>query len=185
MDKELKDKMSHKMEDAVNALKKDFGAVRTGRASLTLLDGIMVDYYGTPTPVQQVAALSVADGTQILIQPWEPNLIPLIEKAIMRSDLGLTPSNDGKLIRITIPQPTEERRKELVKIVRKRAEEARVSVRNIRREANEKYKKLEKDKELSEDEERKAHAEIQKATDDFITKVEDVLKHKEKEIMEV
>lgn len=185
MEKELKDKMDQKMEDAVASLKKDFGSIRTGRASLTLLDNISVDYYGTPTPVQQVASLSVADGNQILIQPWEQNLIPNIEKAILRSDLGLTPSNDGKVIRINIPQLTEERRKELVKIVRKRAEEARVSLRSIRRETNDKLKQLEKDKELGEDDARKAHTETQKSTDGFVTKVEDVLKHKEHEIMEV
>jgi len=173
------------MEGAIDALKKDFGSVRTGRASLSLLDGIMVDYYGTLTPLQQLASLSVPESRQIAIQPWEQRIIPEIEKAIMKSDLGLTPSNDGKFIRINIPPLTEERRKQLVKVVRKRAEEAKVAIRNIRRDTNEELKKLEKEKHLSEDDAKKSHDEIQKLTDSYITKVEEVLKHKENEIMEV
>jgi len=173
------------MEGAIDALKKDFGSVRTGRASLSLLDGIMVDYYGTLTPLQQLASLSVPESRQIAIQPWEQRIIPEIEKAIMKSDLGLTPSNDGKFIRINIPPLTEERRKQLVKVVRKRAEEAKVAIRNIRRDTNEELKKLEKEKHLSEDDAKKSHDEIQKLTDSYITKVDEVLKHKENEIMEV
>jgi len=159
--------------------------VRTGRASLALLDGITVDYYGNPTPLQQVASLSVPESRQIVIQPWEQRVISEIEKAIMKSDLGLTPTNDGKVIRINIPPLTEERRKQLVKVVKKRAEEAKIAIRNIRRDSNEELKKLEKEQHLSEDDAKKFHAEIQKLTDASITKVEEVLKHKENEIMEV
>lgn len=173
------------MEGAIDALKKEFGSVRTGRASLSLLDGIMVDYYGTLTPLQQLASLSVPESRQIAIQPWEQRIIPEIEKAIMKSDLGLTPSNDGKFIRIGIPSLTEDRRKQLVKVVRKRAEEAKIAIRNIRRDTNEELKKLEKEKHLSEDDAKKSHDEIQKLTDSYITKVDEVLKHKENEIMEV
>jgi ribosome recycling factor len=173
------------MTGAVEALKKEFASIRTGRASLALLDGILVDYYGTPTPLQQVSSLSVPESRQIAIQPWEKNLIPLIEKAIMKSDLGLTPSNDGKVIRIGIPILTEERRKQLVKVVRKRAEESRVAVRNIRRDSNDELKKLEKQEHVSEDEVKKEQEEIQKITDAFVKKVDEILEHKEKEIMEV
>jgi ribosome recycling factor len=173
------------MQTSIEALKKKFGTVRTGRASLSLLDGLTVDYYGTPTPVQQVASLSIPDSRQILIQPWEQKIIPEIEKAIMKSDLGLTPMNDGKLIRINIPVLTEERRKQLVKVVKKETEDAKVAVRNIRREINEELKKLEKEKHISEDEIKKEHDEIQKITDSYIKKVEELLEHKEKEIMEV
>jgi len=185
MEKALRAKTTERMEGAIDALKKEFGSVRTGRASLSLLDGIMVDYYGTLTPLQQLASLSVPESRQIAIQPWEQRIIPEIEKAIMKSDLGLTPSNDGKFIRINIPPLTEERRKQLVKVVRKRAEEAKVAIRNIRRDTNEELKKLEKEKHLSEDDAKKSHDEIQKLTDSYITKVEEVLKHKENEIMEV
>jgi ribosome recycling factor len=173
------------MQSSIEALKKKFGAVRTGRASLSLLDGLTVDYYGTPTPIQQVASLSIPESRQILIQPWEQKIIPEIEKAIMKSDLGLTPMNDGKLIRINIPALTEERRKQLVKVVRKEAEDAKVAVRNIRRDINEELKRLEKDEHISEDEVKKEHDEIQKITDSFIKKVDELLDHKEKEIMEV
>jgi ribosome recycling factor len=173
------------MQTAIEALKKKFGAVRTGRASLSLLDGLAVDYYGTATPIQQVASLSIPDSRQILIQPWEQKIIPEIEKAIMKSDLGLTPMNDGKLIRINIPTLTEERRKQLVKVVKKEAEDAKVAVRNIRREINEELKKLEKEEHISEDQIKKEHDEVQKITDSFIKKVDELLEHKEKEIMEV
>ncbi len=185
MEKDLRKKTIERMESAIDALKKEFGSVRTGRASLALLDGITVDYYGNPTPLQQVASLSVPESRQIVIQPWEQRVIAEIEKAIMKSDLGLTPTNDGKVIRINIPSLTEERRIQLVKVVRKRAEEARVAVRNIRRDSNEELKKLEKEQHLSEDDAKKFHAEIQKLTDSYVTKVDEVLKHKENEIMEV
>lgn len=185
MTQELRKKTNERMDAAVESLKKDFAAVRTGRASLALLDGISVDYYGTPTPLQQLASLSIPESRQIAIQPWEHKLIPEIEKSIMKSDLGLTPANDGKIIRINIPVLTEERRKQLVKVVKKRSEEAKVAVRNVRRDSNEELKKLEKEKHLSEDDVKKVQDEIQKLTDVHVKKVDEVLEHKEKEIMEV
>lgn len=185
MIQELRKKTNDRMQASIEALKKKFGTVRTGRASLSLLDGLMVDYYGTPTPLQQVSSLGIPDSRQITIQPWEQKLIPEIEKAIMKSDLGLTPMNDGKLIRINIPALTEERRKQLVKIVKKEAEDAKVAVRNIRRDINEDLKKLEKEKHVSEDEIKREHDEVQKITDSFVKKVDELLEHKEKEIMEV
>jgi ribosome recycling factor len=144
-----------------------------------------VEYYGSQSPINQVATLNVPDSRTISIQPWDPKVINEIEKAILRSDLGLTPTNDGKLIRINIPPLTEERRKQLVKVVKKRTEEAKVAVRNIRRDTNEQLKKLNKDKELSEDDLKKALEEIQKLTDSYIAKADEALKHKEDEIMEV
>jgi ribosome recycling factor len=185
MQKEIKKEHEDKMVSAIEALKKDFASIRTGRASLALLDGVQVDYYGNPTPLNQVSSLSTPDSRQIVIQPWEPKIIPDIERAILKSDLDLTPTNDGKLIRINIPPLTEERRKQLVKVVKKRAEEARVSIRNIRRDFNEALKKLEKDKEISEDDLKKSLDEVQKITDDFIKKIDEKLEHKEQEIMEV
>ena len=185
MIQELRKKTSDRMQCAVDALKKEFTGIRTGRASMGLLDGIIIDYYGTPTPVQQLASLSIPESRQIAIQPWEHKLIPEIEKAIMKSDLGLTPMNDGKTIRINIPILTEERRKQLVKIVRKRSEESKIAVRNIRRDSNEELKKLEKDEHISEDDVKKEHDEIQRITDSFIKKIDELLEHKEKEIMEV
>ena len=185
MEKELKQRAKEKMEKAVEALKKDLASIRTGRASLSLLDGITIDYYGTRTPLTQVASLSVPDPRMITIQPWEQKLIPVIEKAILQSELGLNPSNDGKVIRIAIPPLTEERRKQLVKVVKKRAEEAKIAVRNIRRDINEALKKLEKDEHLSEDDVKRSLDEIQKLTDVYIKKIDEVLEHKEKEIMEV
>jgi ribosome recycling factor len=185
MDQEIRKRTNEKMSGALEALKKEFASVRTGRASLGLLDGMTVDYYGTITPLQQLASLSVPESRQIAIQPWEQRLIPEIEKAIMKSDLGLTPMNDGKTIRINIPVLTEERRKQLVKVVRKRAEESKVAIRNIRRDSNEELKKLEKEQHISEDEVKKEQEEIQKVTDSFIKKVDEILVHKEKEIMEV
>jgi ribosome recycling factor len=182
---ELRKKAGDRMQGAIDALKKEFASVRTGRASLGLLDGIVIDYYGTPTPVQQLASLSIPESRQIAIQPWEQKIIPEIEKAIMKSDLGLTPMNDGKTIRINIPVLTEERRKQLVKIVKKRAEESKIAVRNIRRDSNEELKKLEKNEHVSEDEVKKEHDEVQKITDSFIKKIDELLEHKEKEIMEV
>lgn len=185
MEKELKRKAVEKMDHSIEALKKEFASVRTGRASLALLDGIKVDYYGTPTPLQQVASLSVPESRQITIQPWNQKIISDIEKAIMKSDLGLTPTNDGKVIRINIPLLTEERRKQLVKVVRKNSEDAKVAVRNIRRDVNDEIKKLEKEKHLSEDDTKKSLDEIQKFTDSYVKKIDEILMHKEKEIMEV
>lgn len=185
MEKEVKAKTTERMQGSVDALKSEFGGVRTGRASLALLDGIIVEYYGTPTPLHQLASMSIPDSRQILIQPWEQKIVPDIERAIMKSDLDLTPANDGKIIRLNIPQLTEERRKHLVKVVRKKAEEAKVAVRNIRRDSNEELKKLEKEKHLSEDDVKRSLEEIQKLTDSYIKKIDGVLEHKEKEIMEV
>jgi ribosome recycling factor len=182
---ELKKNATDRMNGAIESLKKDFGSIRTGRASLSLLDGLSVEFYGTPTPVSQVATLGIPESRQITIQPWDPKLIPDIEKAILKSDLGLNPNNDGKTIRIVIPQLTEERRKQLVKVVKKRSEEGRVAIRNIRRDINDELKRTEKENHYSEDDVKRFHDEIQKITDSYVAKVDDVLQHKEKEIMEV
>ncbi|KAF0181291.1 MAG: ribosome recycling factor [Nitrospirae bacterium] len=182
---ESKKKANERMSAAIESLKKDFGTIRTGRASLSLLDNIRIDYYGTPTPLAQVATLGIPESRQITIQPWEQKLISDIEKAILKSDLGLMPNNDGRTIRINIPMLTEERRRQLVKVVKKRAEEAKVAVRNIRRDINEEVKKSEKKEHLSEDDVKRLQEEIQKITDQFVARVDDVLQHKEKEIMEV
>lgn len=173
------------MGKSIGALKKDLNRVRTGRASLSLLDGILVDYYGTQTPINQMASLSVPESRLITIQPWDITVIKEIEKAILKSDLGLTPSNDGKIIRISIPVLTEERRKELVKIVRKICEDCKVAVRNIRRDSNELIKGLKKDGDISEDDAFKAQEQIQKITDEYIKLInDDIFKEKEKEILE-
>jgi ribosome recycling factor len=174
-----------RMTAAVDALGREFATVRTGRASVGLLDAIRVDYYGNPTPINQMASVTVPDARTLAIQPWEMAQLKAIEKAIMASDLGLTPVNDGKLIRLTMPTLTEERRKQLAKSVHKFAEDARVAVRNVRREANEKLKGLAKDKKVSEDEERRGHDQIQKTTDKFIAKVDELLKKKEQEILSI
>lgn len=173
------------MDKVVADLQHAMGSVRTGRASISLLDGIKVDYYGTPTPLNQLATLHVPDPSLITAQPWDVSQIGAMEKAIRASDLGLNPSNDGKIIRIPIPPLTEERRKELVKYLHHMAEDHRVAVRNIRRDANDAVKKLLKDKAISEDQDRRAHDEIQKITDDFIKRVEQVAKAKEKEVLEI
>jgi len=178
----LKD-VEAKMGAALDALGREFATVRTGRASTALLDGIRVDYYGTPTPLHQMASVSVPDARTLTIQPWEASQLKAIEKAIMASDLGLTPVNDGKVIRLVIPPPTEERRKQLVKTVAKVAEESRVVIRNIRREANDKLKAMARDKKVSEDEERRGHDQIQKTTDKYVAKVDELLKKKEQEIL--
>jgi ribosome recycling factor len=172
------------MEKVIGALKKELKRVRTGRASLSLLDGIKVDYYGTLTPVNQLATLAVPESRLITIQPWDATVIKEIEKAILKSDLGLTPSSDGKIVRISIPPLTEQRRKELVKVVNKICEEYKVQVRNARRDANEMVKELKKESEVSEDEAFKAQDKIQKKTDEFIKLVDDCYKEKEKEILE-
>lgn len=174
-----------KMDGAIASLKREFGTLRAGRASLSVLDTITVDYYGVPTPLSQVASLSVPESRLIVIQPWESKILPDIEKAIMKSDLGLMPTNDGKLIRLAFPPLTEERRKELVKVAKRVAEEAKVAIRNIRRDGNDFIKELEKEKDISEDDLKKGQEEVQKITDSYIAKVDDILTHKEKEIMEV
>jgi ribosome recycling factor len=185
MEQESKRKTTERMTGAIEALKKEFASIRTGRASLALLDGIVVNYYGASTLLQQLASMSIPESRLIAIQPWDPKIIPDIEKAIMKSDLGITPVNDGRMIRIQIPLLTEERRKQLVKIVKKKAEETKVAIRNIRRDTNEEIKKIEKEKHLSEDDIKRFQDEIQKVTDSFIAKVDEVLNFKEKEIMEV
>jgi ribosome recycling factor len=181
---EIIKKAEQDMKRATEATLKDFNSVRTGRASVALLDGIVVDYHGTPSPLKAVANLATPERRLITIQPWEPSLIPAIEKAILKSDLGITPMNDGKVIRLAVPALTEERRKELVKVVRKMAEEGRVTIRNIRRDANEALKKLEKNKQLSEDGVHKGMDQIQDLTNRMIKSLDELLEKKEKEIME-
>ncbi len=176
---------SGKMARSIEAFRKELGKIRTGRASLSLLEGIKVDYYGTMTPLQQVGTLSVPESRLIAITPWDTKMIGPIEKAIQGSGLGLNPSSDGKVVRIPIPPLTEERRKDLVKVVKKMAEDSRVAVRNIRRDALEKVKEREKKKEISEDEMKRWHDKIQKETDGFVRKIDEILKAKEQEIMEV
>jgi ribosome recycling factor len=172
-----------KMTAALDTLGRDFATVRTGRAAAGILDGIRVDYYGTPTPVNQMASVTVPDARTLVIQPWEAAQLKAIEKAIVASDLGLTPQNDGKVVRLNMPSPTEERRKQLAKTVHKLAEDSRVAIRNIRREANDKLKAMAKDRKVSEDEERRGHDQVQKTTDRFIAKVDELLKKKEQEIL--
>jgi ribosome recycling factor len=172
------------MNKSIDSLKNEFKKVRTGRASVSILDDIRVEYYGTMTPLNQMASLSIPESRLIIIQPWDVSVIKDIEKAILKSDLGLTPSNDGKLIRISIPPLTEERRKELVKVIYKKSEEYRVAVRNIRRDSNELLKGLKKDGEISEDDAFRAQDQVQKITDKHIKLIDDVCKEKEKEILE-
>ena len=173
------------MEKSVEALQKDLRRIRTGRASLALLDGIMVDYYGSATPINQLATLSIPEARQIVIQPWDSHAVPDIEKAILKSELGLTPMNDGKVVRISLPPLTAERRKELVKIVKKMGEEFKVQIRNHRRDANELFKEMKKGKERSEDDLHVAKERVQKTTDDEIAKVDTIVAEKENEIMEI
>ncbi len=174
-----------RMHASLETIRRELAAMRTGRASLAMLDGVKVDYYGTPTPLNQVGNLAVPDPTLITIQPWDATLLPAIEKAIRLSDLDLNPQNDGKIIRVPVPSLTEERRKNLVKHAHKHAEEGRVAVRNVRRDANEHLKKLLKDHKISEDEEKQAIAEVQKLTDQHIDEIGEILKKKEVEVMAV
>ena len=185
MSSEVIMEMAEKMENSLGAFKSELSKIRTGRASLSLLDGIKVEAYGSPMPLNQVGTLTIPESRQIVIQPWDPQVMSGVEKAILKSDLGLTPVNDGKVIRINIPQLTEERRKELVKIVKKVAEEYRVAVRNHRREAIDTLKKQKKNKEISEDEQFKLQDEAQKETDASIAKIDKVAGEKENEVMEV
>ena len=172
------------MVKTVEALKKELQRIRTGRASLSVLDGIKVDYYGTSTPLNQMASLAVPESRQITIQPWDASVIKDIEKAILKSDLGLTPSNDGKILRISIPPLTEERRKELVKVIHKICEDHKVTVRNIRRDSNDLLKSLKKDGDISEDEAFRSQDEVQKITDAHIKLIDECYSEKEKEILE-
>ncbi len=182
---ELVKETSARMERNIEAFRKELGKVRTGRASFSLLDGVKVDYYGTPTPLQQVGTLSVPESRLITVTPWDTKMIGPIEKAIQGSGLGLNPSSDGKTVRIPIPPLTEERRRELAKVVRKMGEDARVAVRNVRREAIEKLKDREKKKEISEDVVKRGQERIQKETDAHVKKIDEILKSKEQEILEV
>jgi ribosome recycling factor len=183
--KEMLKDGEHRMQGAIEALHREFKTLRTGRASTSMLDGVNVDYYGTETPLSQVANLSVPEATLLVAQPWDKSMIPAIERAILTADLGLNPANDGKVIRIPIPPLTEERRKELVKKAHAMAEDVRTAIRQVRRDLNDKLKKIEKEHEISQDDERRAHDDVQKLTDKFIEEVNETLKHKEAEIMEV
>lgn len=183
--KSLVDDTKQRMQASVETVRRELAGMRTGRATVSMLDTIRVDYYGTPTPLNQLGNLSVPEPTLITMQPWDPSVLPAIEKAIRTSDLDFNPQNDGKLIRIPVPTLTEERRKLLVKHAHKVAEEGRVAVRNVRRDSNERLKKLLKEHELSEDDEKHAIAEVQKLTDQHIEHINEVLKRKEGEILEV
>lgn len=174
-----------RMEKALTALTRDFGKLRTGRASTALVEGVKADYYGTPTLIGQMASIAVPDSRTLTIQPWDKGGMAAVEKAILKSDLGLTPVNDGKIIRIAIPPLTEERRKELVKVARKYSEDAKVAVRNVRRDANDSLKKLEKDKMITEDDLKKTTDDVQKLTDKFVGEVDKKCAAKEKEIMDI
>ena len=185
MVKDILDEGRSAMEKAIKALRRDMARVRTGRASISLLDDIRIDYYGTPTPLSQVANLSVPEPRLITIQPWEKNLISDIERAIYKSDLGLNPSSDGILIRLPIPALTEERRREMAKQVRRMGEDAKISARSARRDANETLKLLEKDKEITADELKQGEKDVQQLTDDYVSKIDTIVKEKEQELMEL
>ena len=185
MIKEILKKQEGRMQKSLDSLKKEFASLRAGRATPALLDKVMVDYYGTPTPVNQVAKVTIPEPRMIVIQPWEKTVLHDIEKAIMKSDLGLNPNSDGTAIRLAIPQLTQERRQEIVKTVNKKAEEAKVALRNIRRDGNDAVKKLEKSKEVPEDEAKKGQESMQKLVDKYIKLVDAARAAKEKEVMEV
>lgn len=181
---EIQDQCNERMNKSISALKDDFNAIRTGRASASLFDKVRVDYYGEKTPLSQVANISIPEARMVVVQPWDKNLISEIEKAILKSELGLNPSNDGKVIRIAIPPITADRRKELVKQAKTIAEQSRVAIRNIRRDGNEDLKKLQKDGSLTEDGLKQAEDELQKSTDKFIQDINKIFEDKEKEIMD-
>jgi ribosome recycling factor len=176
---------NQRMDATIESVRRELSSLRTGRASLSMLDGVRLDYYGTPTPLNQVGNLATPEPTLITIQPWDPQFLPAIEKAIRASDLDLNPQNDGKIIRIPVPPLTEERRKALVKVAHKHAEDGRIAIRNIRRDANEQLKKIFKDHEIGEDEEKHALTDVQKLTDQHIEIINEVLKNKESEILSV
>ena len=184
MKDEILSELRQKMTKSTEALEKEFKRIRTGRASTALLEGIKVECYETQMPLEQVASMSVPESRLITIQPWDQSIIGDIEKGILKSELGLTPINDGKIIRISIPPLTEERRKELAKLAKKMAEESKISIRNLRREANEMFKELKTEKEISEDELYRSQDEVQKITDEFIKKIDEITSQKEKEITE-
>ncbi len=185
MDKSALQQLEEKMKKTVDLLVKEYSTLRAGRATPALLEKVFVDYYGTPTPVNQVATISVPEPRLLVIQPWDKSLVPLIEKAILKSDLGITPNSDGSIIRLAIPSLTQEKRKDLVKVIHKKAEEARVAVRNLRRDGNEQVKAEEKAGKTSEDEVKRTLDEIQKITDKYIKKIDQIAEAKEKEIMEL
>lgn len=185
MPKQVIANVKDKMTKAIQAYTRELASIRAGRANASLLDRITVDYYGAPTPINQLAGVSVPEARLLVIQPYDKSVLGDIEKAILKSDLGLTPTNDGNIIRLSIPQLTEERRKDLVKLVKKEAEEAKIAVRNIRRDGNDDLKKLEKNGEITEDDQRGYADDIQKITDEYIAKVDALTKDKEKEILEV
>ncbi len=181
----IRTETEQRMQKVIESLKKDLSRIRTGRATPSLVDGISVDYYGSPMPINQIANISVPDARMIIIQPWEKSMLTVVEKAIQTSDLGLNPQNDGNLIRLPIPPLSEERRRDIFKNCKKTGEESKVAIRNVRRDANDKMKKEEKDKLITQDEEKKGIEEIQKITDRFIKMIDDLLVQKEKEVMEV
>ncbi len=183
--KEVLEESDARKKRSVEALKRELSTIRTGRASPALVENIVVDYYGAPTPLNQMASISVPEARLLVVQPWDRQSLPAVEKAILKNDLGLNPNNDGTLIRLAIPQLTEERRKELVRLVRKKTEEGRVEVRNIRRSMVEKLRSLEKDKEISQDESKRAQDQVQKMTDLHISQMDSIAEEKEKEVMEV
>lgn len=185
MPKEILKNAEERMQNGITSFKKELATLRAGRANASLLDKIQVDYYGAPTPVNQLAGITVPEARMLLIQPYDKSSVGDIEKAILKSDLGLTPSNDGNVIRLTIPALTEERRKDLVKLVKKYAEESKVVIRNIRRDANDDLKKKEKDGDITEDELRRGNDDVQKLTDKFVAEVDNIATDKEKEIMAV
>ena len=182
---DLKNRTRGGMDKAVEALRRDLSKVRTGRASVAILDDVRVDYYGTPTPLNQVGSLTVPEPRLITIQPWEKKLIPEIERAIQKTDLGINPTSDGITIRLAFPPLTEERRKDMVKQVKKMGEEGKIAVRNARRDANEALKKLLKDKAVSEDDEKRGEKEIQELTDDYVARIDKIVADKEKELLEI
>lgn len=185
MTKDVINDMKDHMVKTIDTLRRDYQKIRTGRASTSLLDDIKVDYYGNPSPLSAVATLAVPEARTITISPWEAKMIPIIEKAILNSNIGLTPSNDGRLIRLVLPPLTEERRKDIVKDLRRKAEDDKIALRNIRRDAIDRLKKLEKEKKITEDELKRSEKEVQELTDKHVAKVDEVLAHKEKEVMEV
>ncbi len=184
MIEEIHQEVKDGMQSTLDSLVKEFAGVRTGRATTAMVDEILVDYFGTQTQLKQLATISVPESRLIVIQPWDKSVVPEVEKAIQRSNLGLNPVSDGKILRIPVPPLTEERRRDLVKIVKKSAEDRRISIRNVRRDGNDLLKQMEKDKEISEDDNRRAQERIQKLTDEFIRKVDEVTAKKEKEVME-
>jgi len=185
MIKKVHQESKNKMEKVVQVFKSDLAGIRAGRANPQILDRIVVDYYGVPTPLNQLGNISAPEPRMLVISLWDTKLIPAVEKEIMKSDLGINPSNDGKVIRLIFPELTEERRKELVKVVNKMSEQAKVAIRNIRREANDQLKKAKKNSEITEDDLKTGETEIQKLTDDYIKKIEELTKIKESEILEV